>query len=132
MSDKRCEQPKEKPPRKKRSGSEKRERDVIIRLRAKKEERAEMKANAEAVGLSLSSFLRSLAVASPLTRPVRRPLPNMKLLAQAMGRLGIYASNAHQLLRLANRGELVYTDELAEASKKLDEAADELLKVIRG
>ena len=56
----------------------------------------------------------------------------MKLLTQAMGRLGIYASNAHQLLKLANRGELVYVDELAEASKKLDAAADELLKVIRG
>jgi hypothetical protein len=49
-----------------------------------------------------------------------------------MGRLGIYASNIYQLLRLANRGELVYTDELAEASKKLREAADELVKVIRG
>ena len=104
----------------------------IVKFRARKDERAEMQTNAAAVGLSLGSFLRSLAVARPRTRPVRRPLPDMKLLTQAMGRLGIYASNAHQLLKLANRGELVYVDELAEASKKLDAAADELLKVIRG
>lgn len=119
-------------PKKKASGSEKRARGCVIKLRAKKDERAEMQANAAAAGLSLSSFLRSLAMASPRTRPVRRPPPDAKLLAQAMGRLGIYASNAHQLLKLANRGDLVFVDELAEASKKLDAAADELLKVLRG
>ncbi len=126
------ETPSGKPKKKKKSGSEKRERDCIVKFRAKKDERAEMRANAAAAGLSVGSFLRSLAIASPRTRPVRRPLPDMKLLSQAMGRLGIYASNAHQLLKLANRGELVYVEELADASKKLDTAADELLKVIRG
>jgi hypothetical protein len=118
--------------KKKRSGSEKRARGCIIKLRAKADERAEMRANAAAAGLSLSSFLRSLAITSPRTRAVRRPPPDAKLLSQAMGRLGIYASNAHQLLKLANRGELVYVEDLAEASKKLDAAADELLKVLRG
>jgi hypothetical protein len=118
--------------KKKPSGSENRARNCIIKLRAKVDERAEMRANANAAGLSLSSFIRSLAIASPRTRPVRRPLPDAKLLSQAMGRLGIYASNAHQLLKLANRGELVHVDELADASKKLDAAADELLKVLRG
>jgi hypothetical protein len=117
---------------KKKSGSEKRVRGCIIRLRAKTEERQEMQANAAAADLSLSSYLRSLAMASPRTRPVRRPSPDAKLLAQAMGRLGIYASNAHQLLKLANRGEVVYVQDLAEASKKLHAAADELLKFLKG
>ena len=120
------------PKKKKASGSEKRERNCIIKVRAKKEERAEIKANAAAAGYSVSSYLRSLAVTTPRTRLVRRPLPEMKPFAQAMGRLGIYASNAHQLLKLANRGDFVPPDDLAEASKKLHEAADELLKVIRG
>jgi len=118
--------------KKKASGSEKRARGCVIKLRARKDEQAEMRANAEAAGLSLSSFLRSLAIASPRTRPVRRPRPDAKLLSQAMGRLGIYASNAHQLLKLARRGDIVYVEELSEASKKLDAAADELLKVLRG
>jgi hypothetical protein len=121
-----------RPRRKARSGSAKRDRDCVVKFRARKDERAEMQANAASVGLSLGSFLRSLAVAHPRTRSVKRPLPELKPFVQAMGRLGIYASNAHQLLKLANRGELVQVDELAEASKKLDEAADELLKVIRG
>lgn len=119
---------------KKESGGEKRARGCIIKLRARTDERQEMKANAAASGLSLSSYLRSLAMASPRTRPVRRPGPDAKLLSQAMGRLGIYASNAHQLLKLANRGEFGTLDveDLREASKKLHAAADELLKVIRG
>jgi len=120
------------PRKRNRSGSEKRERDCIIKVRAKMEERDEMRANAAAAGLSLSSFIRSVTTLRQRTRLVRRPLPDLKPFVQAMGRLGIYASNMHQLLKLANRGELVYTDELAKASKKLDTAADELLKVIRG
>jgi len=118
--------------KKKSSGSEKRARGCVIKFRAKEDERAEIRANADAAGLSLGSYLRGLAIAKPRTRSVRRPLPETKVFAQAMGRLGIYASNAHQLLKLANRGDLVYVDELAEASKKLDTAADELLKILRG
>jgi hypothetical protein len=120
------------PRKRSRSGSETRERNYIIKVRAKKEERDEMRANAAAAGLSLSSFIRSVTTLRQRTRAVRRPLPELKPFVQAMGRLGIYASNIYQLLRLANRGELVYTDELADASKSLREAADELLKVIRG
>ena len=73
--------------KKKASGSENRQRVHIVKVRAKEDERAEMRANAAAAGLSLSSFLRSLAIASPRTRPVRRPRPDAKLLSQAMGRL---------------------------------------------
>ena len=50
---------------------------------------------------------------------------------QAMGRLGIYASNAHQLLKLANRGDIVYDDDLREAAEQLRRAADDLRKIIR-
>jgi len=120
-----------KPKARKRSGSEKREKNCIIKFRARKDERDEMRANAAAAGLSLGSFLRGLAMPRPRTRQVRRPRPDTKLFAQAMGRLGIYASNAHQLLKLANRGDIVYVEELADATRKLDEAADELLKVMR-
>jgi len=132
MSDSVSQQASQKPRARKRSGSEKRERDCVIKFRARKDERDEMRANADAAGLTLGSFLRGLAIARPRTRPVRRPRPDTKIFAQAMGRLGIYASNAHQLLKLANRGEVVHVDELSEALRKLREASDELLKVIRG
>ena len=120
-------------PRKKRSGSEKRKRQAPpISVRVTDSERAKIEANAAAVDLCASAFLRTLGTGQPRARERRRPMPELKPFAQAMGRLGIYASNAHQLLKLANRGEIVLPDELAEASKKLRDAADELLKVIRG
>jgi hypothetical protein len=124
--------PQGEPKKKKRSGSETRKRTTLIGVRVDAEERAEIQANAAAAGLCDSSYLRVLGTTRQRTHARRRPLPELKPFAQAMGRLGIYASNAHQLLKLANRGEIVLPDELAEASKKLREAADELLKVIRG
>jgi hypothetical protein len=132
MGDSLIQQVGHKPSARKRSGSEKRQRNCVIKFRARKDERDEIEANASAVGLTVGSFLRGLAIARPRTRPVRRPRPDTKMFAQAMGRLGIYASNAHQLLKLANRGEIVYVDELSEAMRNLRDASHELLKVIRG
>lgn len=132
MSDSVSQLGSEKAKARKRSGSERRERNCVIKFRAKKDERDEMRANADAAGLTLGSYLRGLGIARPRTRPVRRPRPDTKIFAQAMGRLGIYASNAHQLLKLANRGDIVYVDELSEAMRNLRDASDELLKVIRG
>jgi hypothetical protein len=132
MSDSVGQQGSEKAKARKRSGSEKRARNCVIKFRARKDERDEIRANADAAGLTLGSYLRGLAIARPRTRPVRRPRPGTKIFAQAMGRLGIYASNTHQLLKLANRGDIVYVDELSEAMRNLRDASDELLKVIRG
>jgi hypothetical protein len=119
------------PPRKKRSGSEKRRRGVVNKFRSTPEERAEMNANAAAAGLTFGAFVRSLACAKPTTRVVRRRLPELAPFTQAMGRLGIYASNAHQLLKIARRGDIVYDDELREAVETLHQAADDLRKIIR-
>jgi hypothetical protein len=119
------------PPRKKRSGSEKRRRGVVNKFRSTPEERAEMNANAEAAGLTFGAFMRSLACAKPTTRVIRRRLPELLPFTQALGRLGIYASNAHQLLKIANRGEVVYDDELHEAADHLRQAAEELRGIIR-
>jgi hypothetical protein len=121
-----------KPQRKKRSGSEKRQRDCMVKFRAKPEERAEMKANAAAAGLSLGSFLRTYAVSVPRTRTVRSNLaPAVAELAHLKGQIGRIGGNLHQLLRLANRGDFVDPDELAEAVKDAREflaAATEILK----
>ena len=124
--------PQGEPKKKKRSGSETRKRTSIIGVRVDDAERAEIEANAAAAGLCDSSYLRVLGTTRQRTHARRRPMPELKPFSQAMGRLGIYASNTYQLLKLANRGEIVLSDDLAEAGKKLREAADELLKVIRG
>jgi hypothetical protein len=119
-------------PKKRRSGSEKRQRQAPpISVRVTDTERAKIEANAAALDLCASAFLRTLGTGQERAKERRRPMPELKPFTQAMGRLGIYASNAHQLLKLANRGDIVHPDELSEACKNLDAAATELLRLIR-
>jgi hypothetical protein len=119
------------PPKKKRRGSEKRQREKLIGIRCKDSEAELIEANAAAVGLCASAFLRMLGTGQPRRQERRRPLPELLPFTQAMGRLGIYASNAYQLLKLANRGEIVSADELRETAENLRQATDELRKIIR-
>ncbi len=120
------------PKKRKRSGSDTRRRNVMNKFRSTVEERAEIRANAAAVGLPFGAFMRSLGCAAPTTRVIRRRLPELQPFTQALGRLGIHCSNAYQLLRLANRGEYPDIDEVRETHKKLNMVADELLAIIRG
>jgi len=119
------------PPKKKRRGSEKRQRENPIGVRCKDSERALIEANAAAVGLCASAFLRMLGTGQPRRQERRRRLPELLPFTQAMGRLGIYASNAYQLLKIANRGEIVCADELREAADNLRRATEELRQIIR-
>jgi hypothetical protein len=121
-------QPRQK---KKRSGSEQRQRGSIIGVRVDPDERARIDANAAAVRLCASSFLRVLGTGARRAHERRRPLPELKPFTQAMGRLGIYASNAYQLLKIANRGEILDVLELRETVTKLNAAVDELRNIIR-
>lgn len=121
------------PQRKKRSGSEKRQRDCIVKFRAKPEERAEMKANAAAAGLSLGSFLRSYAVSNPRTRSVRSSLaPAVAELAHFKGQIGRIGGNLHQLLKLANRGEFIDPDQLVEAVRDVRQLLAAATEILRG
>jgi hypothetical protein len=107
----------EKPPKKKRSGSEKRARGIVNTFRSTKDERAQAEIDASGLGLTFGSYVRWLLFERPQTRPVRRPLPGEALLAQIKGEAGRVDGNLAQLLKLANRGDIVYTDELADAAK---------------
>lgn len=118
-------------PKDKRRGSEKRQREKIISVRCKESEAALIEANAAALDLCGSAFLRMLGTGQRRPHERRRPLPELLPFTKAMGRLGIYASNAHQLLKLANHGDIVHDEELQEAARSLREAADELRRIIR-
>jgi hypothetical protein len=103
----------------KRSGSEKRKRQPRVILRVSPQERAEMRANAAAVGLSLSSFIRSLACTRPTTRPVRhRPPPEARLLMSVLGQCGRIGGNIYQLVRGMNLGDIPRSPELDAAGKE--------------
>ena len=118
--------------RRKRSGSETRQRGVMNKFRSTNEERAEMRANAKAVRLTFGSFMRSLGCANPTTRAVRPRLPELAPFREVYGKLAIACSNAAQLLKLANRGEYPNVEEVRQTHKKLNTLADEMLAIIRG
>jgi len=104
-----------------RSGSENRKRYPRVYSRVSEAERIKIESDAAAHGLSVGSYLRWLAIDRPETRAVRRPLADVQLLAQIKGQVGKLGGNIHQLLRLANRGEFLWTEELAVAAKEVSD-----------
>ncbi len=86
-----------------------------INFRVDEELRARIDRDAAAHGLKVGSYMRMLAGGSERTRAVRNPLPDERLLLQLKGQVGRIGGNLHQLLRLANRGEIPPVEELEEA-----------------
>jgi len=118
-------------PRAKQDGTENRKLYPRVYSRVSVAERDRIKMDADAHGLTVGSYLRWLAIDRPQTRAVRRPLADEKLLAQLKGAAGRVDGNIAQLLKLANRGEIVDVEELADAAKAVRDfyrAALELLK----
>jgi hypothetical protein len=115
-----------------RSGSEKRQRERIISVRCKVPEVAIIEANAAAVDLSASAFLRFLGTGKQRPRE-RRPAPaNAELLAQNLAHVGRIGGNLAQLLKLANRGDFVEPPELAAAVTEARAFVATAQKALRG
>ncbi|MGD0798640.1 MAG: hypothetical protein ABR910_13045 [Acidobacteriaceae bacterium] len=94
-------------------------------------ERRKIESDAADLGMSVGGYLRWLAIVNPETRAVRRPLADVQLLAQIKGQVGRLGGNIHQLLRLANRGEIPWTEEMAVAAKEVSDflkVAQDLLR----
>jgi len=84
-------------------------------------ERRKIENDAADLGMSVGGYLRWLAIVNPQTRAVRRPLADVRLLAQIKGQVGRLGGNIHQILRLANRGEIPWTEEVAVAAKEVSD-----------
>jgi len=118
----------------KRSGSNNRKRHPRVYSRVNDAEHDQIEMDAAALGLSVSGYIRWLAVERPQTRAVRRPLADVTLLAQLKGQCGRIGGNLHQLLKLANRGEIPDAEELAETLREVREflaAANAALKGVQ-
>jgi len=103
-----------------------------INFRVDQDLRERIEMHAAAHGLTVGSYMRWLAADHPRTRAVRRPLADEKLLAQLKAEAGRVDGNLAQFLRLANRGEIVYTDELADAAKAVRDFYVAALDLLRG
>ena len=107
------------PMRDKQSGSEKRKRHPRVYSRVTEDELLRIESDAAAQGMSVGGYLRWLAIERPQTRAVRRPLADVQMLAQIKGQVGRLGGNIHQLLRLANRGEIPWNEDIAIAAKEV-------------
>ena len=111
------------------SGNSKRYPRVYSRVT--QDELARIERDADALGMSVSGYLRWLAIENPQTRIVRRPLADVQLLAQIKGQVGRIGGNLAQILRLMNRGDYPWTEDVAVAAKEVSdflETARDLLR----
>lgn len=120
------------PQKKKRSGSAKRQRESLIGVRVRDDERAKIEANAAAADLCPSAYLRVAGTGEPRPHERRRPTPDITLLAQAMAQVGRIGGNLAQFLRLANRGEIVAANDLDAAVQEARAFIAEAQKALRG
>src|SRR5471030_883053 len=105
-------------PKSERSGSEKRQKQRRIIFRVDEPLAAKIEQDAAAQGLSVGSYMRLLSDDSPARiRPTRRALPSELLLTQLKAEAGRVDGNLAQFLKLANRGEFVPVEEIADAAR---------------
>jgi uncharacterized protein (DUF1778 family) len=115
---------------KKRSGSETRKRAPIIGFRATDEERAQIEAAAERVGLTVGSYVRSRALAKPTTRAIRRPPVETAQLAQLLGILGAAGGAIQVIVKKHDGVEQVTAAEVQNALTVFREAAQAILQAL--
>lgn len=114
--------------KKKKSGTNTRQRGGVIGFRVSESERAELEKAAERAGLTLGSYVRARLLSAPKTRAVRRPPIEQKLLAQLLGQLGRAGGNIHQIVKHMNFGSGVMHDELRAALKAFEESAASIME----
>ena len=87
-----------------RSGSEKRQRDLVGRMRCTPAEFAQLEAAAERAGLTIGAFMRVQCLGTAGPRAVRRPPVERAALAQLLAQLGKAGSNLNQIAKVLNSG----------------------------
>jgi len=116
------------PPR--RSGSESRRATDRVTFRLLPAERASVEARADAAGLSLGGYIRSLLFAAPLMRSRRRPSIQVLTLARLLAELNKIGSNINQLARCANMGTIPDWPEIRAAQRDVHRAVEAILDTL--
>ena len=120
----------DKPKKKSRSGSEKRQRHPRVYSRVTAAERQQIEDDDDAQGLSVSAYLRALALGErQQTRSVRRRLPEREALDELKGKAGRIGGNIYQILRRLNVTG-IYAPELPDTLRELSKAAQGVTEFI--
>jgi hypothetical protein len=87
-----------------RSGSEKRQRGHVARIRLDDAEQVKLEELADASGLSIGAYLRACGLKSAGVRAKRRPSVDRELLARANADLNRVGNNINQIAHALNSG----------------------------
>lgn len=89
------------------SGSETRQRSLVLRVRLTPEEDAVITAAADRAGLAVGTYVRQALLSAPSPRPVRRPAVERTALAQLLAAIGQVGGNVNQLALAENTSRLL-------------------------
>ena len=117
--------------RKRRSGSQTRQRSLRPSMACTPEERAQLEAAAERAGMTLSTYMRYQCLGAAGPRAVRRPPVERAALAQLLGQLGKVGSNVNQIARALNSDRQLAHD-IAATLADIREAALSISATLRG
>ena len=87
-----------------RSGSDSRQRSIVLTARFNEEEARTVRQMAEKTGLSVSALIRHALLNVPPPRRRRRPSVDQAAVAKLLGELGKIGSNINQLAHYAHLG----------------------------
>lgn len=122
--------PAPRPRKDSRRGSEKRRREDVISVRVLPDERLKIEANAAAVDLCASSFLRALGTGRQRPSERRRPNPDMRQVGKLLAEFGRVGGNVHQLVKAMNFGGIPRSAELDAAGREVRALVAAALKAL--
>lgn len=116
-------------PRRTRSGSERRQREKVVRARLTIDEAAQLDAAASAAGMTPSAFIRHQAIGTAGPRTVRRPPIERVALAKVLAQLGKCGSNLNQIARHLNtEGDIPHG--IPDAIKEFRSVCSEIVQML--
>lgn len=111
------------------SGSEKRQRDKVLRIRCLLEEFNAIVAKADQAGFSTGAFARAALLGNSGPRAQRRPPADHKTLRQLLGQIGRISNNSNQTARVLNSVQNASLPEAKRALLLLDDINKALLDI---
>lgn len=114
-----------------RSGSERRQRAAVVRIRLLDEERDALHEKAQAAGLTVGAYLRQAGLGYAGMRARRAPRVNAVLLSQAIAALNKAGSNLNQIARRGNYG-MGIDPEAAQTISETRAAVQQIVAATRG
>ncbi len=112
-----------------RTGSDTRQRSLVITARFSEQEAQMLRAKAEQAGVTVGALIRHAALNVQPPRAARRPPVELQAAARVLAALGKIGSNVNQLAHYAHQGKF-HSEEIDMALRDLSELRIACLKAL--